>query len=244
MRPLRCQHSALPLSYTPTREGHVESSGGWRNPSKRHLRQLLELRRGETGRTCRPFASRGGFEDRRSTGNGGYVAGLVAAALGGSSCTVTLKSPPPLDRDLSLETKDASASSVRRWLDRGDGFQGAYRNRRSSSAEPGRGQGCRAALHRALAPHLPGLLRLRPGAELRRRDANLPRPSCTTAPVASRQPGRRTKRLPTNVVSSVRNSCGLPSTARAISRPKRRPDWLCSGGCLPSCIAPLAPGSR
>ena len=44
------------------------------------------------------------------TGNGGYVAGLVAAALGGSNCTVTLKSPPPLDRDLTLTTKDAVAT--------------------------------------------------------------------------------------------------------------------------------------
>lgn len=44
------------------------------------------------------------------TANGGYVAGLVAAALGGSNCTVTLKSPPPLDRDLTLETNDATAT--------------------------------------------------------------------------------------------------------------------------------------
>ena len=50
------------------------------------------------------------FRGPPESGNGGYVAGLVAAALGGSSCTVTLKSPPPLCRDLSLETKDASAT--------------------------------------------------------------------------------------------------------------------------------------
>jgi len=46
------------------------------------------------------------------TGNGGYVAGLVAAALGGSSCTVTLKSPPSLDRDLTLTAEDAVATLV------------------------------------------------------------------------------------------------------------------------------------
>jgi acyl-coenzyme A thioesterase PaaI-like protein len=44
------------------------------------------------------------------SGNGGYVAGLVAAALGGSSCTVTLREPPPLDRDMTLATDDAVAT--------------------------------------------------------------------------------------------------------------------------------------
>lgn len=50
------------------------------------------------------------FRGPPATGNGGYVAGLVAAALGGSNCTVILKSPPPLDRDLTLETEDAIAT--------------------------------------------------------------------------------------------------------------------------------------
>lgn len=50
------------------------------------------------------------FRGPPETGNGGYVAGLVAAALGGSNCTVTLKSPPPIDEDLTLTTEDASAS--------------------------------------------------------------------------------------------------------------------------------------
>ena len=53
------------------------------------------------------------FRGPPETGNGGYVAGLVAAALGGSNCTVTLKSPPPIDQDLTLETDDASASLFR-----------------------------------------------------------------------------------------------------------------------------------
>ena len=44
------------------------------------------------------------------TGNGGYVAGLVAAALGGTNCTVTLKSAPPLERDLTLAAEDAVAT--------------------------------------------------------------------------------------------------------------------------------------
>jgi acyl-coenzyme A thioesterase PaaI-like protein len=50
------------------------------------------------------------FRGPPTTANGGYVAGLVAAALGGSNCTVTLKSPPPLDRDLTLETRDSIAT--------------------------------------------------------------------------------------------------------------------------------------
>ena len=52
------------------------------------------------------------FRGPPETANGGYVAGLVAAALGGSNCTVTLKSPPPLDRDLTLETRDAVATLI------------------------------------------------------------------------------------------------------------------------------------
>ena len=50
------------------------------------------------------------FRGPPETGNGGYVAGLVAAALGGTDCTVTLKSPPPLGRDLVLKTDNAAAS--------------------------------------------------------------------------------------------------------------------------------------
>ena len=50
------------------------------------------------------------FRGPPTTGNGGYVAGLVAAALGGSECTVTLTSPPPIDRDLTLETDGEAAS--------------------------------------------------------------------------------------------------------------------------------------
>ena len=50
------------------------------------------------------------FRGPPTTGNGGYVAGLVAAALGGTNCTVTLKSPPPLDRDLTLTTQNATAT--------------------------------------------------------------------------------------------------------------------------------------
>ncbi len=42
------------------------------------------------------------FHGPPDSGNGGYVAGMVARALGGSCCTVTLHKPPPLDRDLSL----------------------------------------------------------------------------------------------------------------------------------------------
>mgnify|MGYP003577495999 CR=1 FL=1 len=50
------------------------------------------------------------FRGPPATANGGYVAGLVAAALGGSNCTVTLNSPPPIDKDLTLTTDDAAAT--------------------------------------------------------------------------------------------------------------------------------------
>jgi hypothetical protein len=40
------------------------------------------------------------------SGNGGYVCGVAAGALGGSNVEVTLLAPPPLDRRLSLERVD------------------------------------------------------------------------------------------------------------------------------------------
>lgn len=42
------------------------------------------------------------FRGPPSSGNGGYVAGIVAKALGGSGCAVTLRAPPPLDLRLEL----------------------------------------------------------------------------------------------------------------------------------------------
>jgi hypothetical protein len=44
-----------------------------------------------------------------SSGNGGYVAGLLAAELGGSDCEVMLKAPPPLERPLRIERDGAGA---------------------------------------------------------------------------------------------------------------------------------------
>ena len=67
------------------------------------------------GETLRPMATiriERRFRGPPATANGGYVAGLVAAALGGSNCTVTLKAPPSLDRDLTLETKDSLATLI------------------------------------------------------------------------------------------------------------------------------------
>ena len=49
------------------------------------------------------------FHGPPDSGNGGYVAGLVAGALGGSGCTVTLHRPPPLDRLLELRTEAEGA---------------------------------------------------------------------------------------------------------------------------------------
>lgn len=52
------------------------------------------------------------FHGPPDSGNGGYVAGLVAGALGGSRCTVTLHRPPPLDRPLDLRTTPGGAELV------------------------------------------------------------------------------------------------------------------------------------
>lgn len=52
------------------------------------------------------------FHGPPDSGNGGYVAGLVAGALGGSGVTVTLHQPPPLDRPLVLRTTAEGAELV------------------------------------------------------------------------------------------------------------------------------------
>ena len=44
-----------------------------------------------------------------ASGNGGYVAGLLARELGGSVCEVTLLAPPPLDRPLEMRWDGAAA---------------------------------------------------------------------------------------------------------------------------------------
>jgi hypothetical protein len=43
------------------------------------------------------------FNGPPDSGNGGYTAGVVAAALGAASAEVTLKAPPPLERPLDVE---------------------------------------------------------------------------------------------------------------------------------------------
>jgi hypothetical protein len=42
------------------------------------------------------------FRGPPDSGNGGYVAGMLASALGGSGVEVTLRAPPPLDCDLCV----------------------------------------------------------------------------------------------------------------------------------------------
>jgi hypothetical protein len=49
------------------------------------------------------------FHGPPDSGNGGYVCGLVAGALGGSGCTVTLHKPPPLGRELELTATPSGA---------------------------------------------------------------------------------------------------------------------------------------
>ena len=102
------------------------------------------------------------FRGPPETGNGGYVAGLVAASLGGSNCTVTLKAPPPLDSDLTLEADGAAAI-----LFEGDAVVVSASREAleidvpSPPSDTCRGAGCRAAVQRLFAPYLSRLLRLR-----------------------------------------------------------------------------------
>jgi hypothetical protein len=49
------------------------------------------------------------FRGPPDSGNGGYVAGLLATALGGSGVEVTLRAPPPLDKDLRVAVGGDSA---------------------------------------------------------------------------------------------------------------------------------------
>lgn len=50
------------------------------------------------------------FRGPPNSGNGGYVAGLLAGGLGGSNCIVTLQAPPPLDETLGLEADGRGAT--------------------------------------------------------------------------------------------------------------------------------------
>ena len=50
------------------------------------------------------------FRGPPSSGNGGYVAGLLARELDSSGCVVTLKAAPPLDQDLRVDHSPDGAS--------------------------------------------------------------------------------------------------------------------------------------
>ncbi|MCY7339892.1 MAG: hypothetical protein LH465_08095 [Sphingomonas bacterium] len=49
------------------------------------------------------------FRGPPDSGNGGYVAGMLARSLGGSNVEVTLRAPPPLDTPLRLVSHDDGA---------------------------------------------------------------------------------------------------------------------------------------
>jgi len=49
------------------------------------------------------------FRGPPDSGNGGYSAGLLARALGGSGCEVTLLKPPPLEVEMVIESDGAEA---------------------------------------------------------------------------------------------------------------------------------------
>lgn len=48
------------------------------------------------------------FRGPPDSGNGGYVAGILAREFGGSNCEVTLLRPPPLDHPLELRWEDST----------------------------------------------------------------------------------------------------------------------------------------
>ncbi len=48
------------------------------------------------------------FNGPRDSGNGGYTCGLVAAELGVPSAEVTLRAPPPLETEMTVEREDDS----------------------------------------------------------------------------------------------------------------------------------------
>lgn len=52
------------------------------------------------------------FRGPPTSGNGGYVAGLLARELGDRECVVTLRRPPPLARDLAVERDGAAVRLV------------------------------------------------------------------------------------------------------------------------------------
>ena len=65
------------------------------------------------------------------SGNGGFVAGLLARELGGSNVVASLRVPPPLDRDLQLEGDGETA-----WLKDGDVLIGTAQREDISIAVP------------------------------------------------------------------------------------------------------------
>lgn len=52
------------------------------------------------------------FRGPAASGNGGYVSGLIAAALGSGPVTVTLRTPPPLDTPLRVVDTDGHVAVV------------------------------------------------------------------------------------------------------------------------------------
>lgn len=55
------------------------------------------------------------FHGPDDSGNGGYVAGLLAGRVASDTVTVTLRRPPPLDTPLTVTVEDERGHSVRLW---------------------------------------------------------------------------------------------------------------------------------
>ena len=159
------------------------------------------------------------------SGNGGYVAGMVARALGGSEVEVTLRAPPPLDVALDLRSDGRGSRAVgRRDADRfgqarGGGGAGPPPPSSTRRTPPKRALPASSTISSPAASCAGPIAQGRgcassPGAA----DGDTVAASWTPAADLADAEGR------------VGDYCGRRSTARAISRCARRPGWRCSDG--------------
>ena len=178
------------------------------------------------------------FRGPPDSGNGGYVAGLLAKALGGSGVEVTLRAPPPLDRDIARRGRRGRGGTAGRGCaDRGRATAGG--RYRSFHAPPSLdvARDAERAMPASIIIPFPAASCAGPSAR-RGTGCGFFRVRWRAMTVAGvvdprrepeRQRGRRRNRT----------SSGPRSIARAISRCASAPGSPCSGGLPPrSCAAP------
>ena len=115
------------------------------------------------------------FNGPPDSGNGGYVCGLIANAVDGPA-NCTLRKPPPLGRELTLQTSEQGKAVLRD----GDTVIGEAISEPLTLAlpePPSFDEAVQASAHYVgfQGAHLPHVLRLRARAASRRWDATVPR---------------------------------------------------------------------